>query len=149
MKFLLLIGVNFLITTSAFAHLNEGVDVHFFTEEDKSSQEFDIHAINLTNERVERGRRISNGRVRDCLAFTFDYTEDDGREVLQIAEAIKVKELGQELRLSNVKGTYVYFVDPRVFFVARFKISTLDGKTFTENFKRILGEKTVMNLSLE
>jgi hypothetical protein len=143
-----------LLASSAFAHeiVEEEATVHFFTGENKSAHEFRIHYPNMMNDRVERGRRnrsISSGRQRDCIAFTFDYTKDDGQEVIEIAKAIKVEQLGKELTLTNVKGTFVYFIQPQTFYVTNFRISTLDGNTFTENFRRILGQETVMNLSLE
>jgi hypothetical protein len=161
-KFILMM----LLASNAFAHGGEveGL-VHFFTGENKSAHEFRIHSPNLTNDRVERGRRISNGKQRDCIAFTFDYTKDDGKEVIKIAKAIKVEQqfggglqdaegqdiepLREELSLTNVKGTFVYFIQPEVLYLANFRISTRDGNTFTENFKGILGEEASMNLSLE
>jgi hypothetical protein len=162
LKFILMI----LLASSVFAHSDavEGL-VHFFTDENKSAHEFRIHYPNLTNDRVERGRRIPNGKQRDCIAFTFNYSKDDGKEVIEISKAIKVEQqlggglqdaegqeiepLREELSLTNVKGTFVYFIKPEMFYLTNFRISTRDGNTFTENFKGILGREASMNLSLE
>lgn len=129
----------------------EGYPVAFYTEENINKVHYTIQYPSLTNDLVLAGRQLSNRWITDCVAFVSN----------SAVPAVQMQKLASALRfeIGNHKRTDVNAIEKNGTVLFSMKesdgayqtqliIETRDGKSFSENMKRILGEN-VMNLRLE
>jgi hypothetical protein len=145
-----------LLATSARAQNREEIigayAVAFYVPDSASSVKYNVPYPNMTNEIVVGGRQLPNRTITDCMAFVSN-SEVAPEEMLKLANSLVVKEgidLEQTLQPTTTKtGTVIYQMpNPGAAYMTYLSLQTIDGNSFHENMKRVLGEKAV-NLRLE
>jgi hypothetical protein len=125
--------------------------VAFYTNENISDVTATIPYPGLKNSVIVEGIE-QNRVVQDCIAFVYSAEKVYADQILWLADDIEVTEgaggPSQVLTPTVQNGTVLYRVPAGSSYQTDIRVRTLDGKTFTETKKRILGDKAT-NLRLQ